>query len=258
MAAFVALLWSDWPGCYAQNCVGEGPCRCVMSDGTGTVDISSLGNQDGTARFPEEFSYDGSAYSFNPCFPISKGGSCKKSAVCQKQSEESYTDMGQQDSAVWAFTGYYSQITYTATSGRQTEVLLICDPAYVNPQLTVIGELEPNKLSLNLWTNCACPNTCERVDPITRGSSALTAGSVLLIIFFAHCLFTLWSGSFTTIKRTKRQGKSSCLTTRSGRHCLDWSRKGLALLRISYAERKQVMKKFESNHSECKSSCWCC
>ncbi|RUS84287.1 hypothetical protein EGW08_007931, partial [Elysia chlorotica] len=95
------------------NCVGDGPCRCAMSDGTGTVDISSLGNQDGTATFPEEYSYDNTVYAYNPCFPISKGGSCKKSAVCQKQLDESYTDMGQQESAVWAFTGYYSQVTYT-------------------------------------------------------------------------------------------------------------------------------------------------
>lgn len=31
------------------NCDGAGPCRCVFSDGSGTVDVSSLGKQDGTA-----------------------------------------------------------------------------------------------------------------------------------------------------------------------------------------------------------------
>lgn len=33
-----------------RTCTGDGPCSCVMSDGSGRVDISSIGNSDGTAR----------------------------------------------------------------------------------------------------------------------------------------------------------------------------------------------------------------
>ncbi|GFR91450.1 cation-dependent mannose-6-phosphate receptor-like isoform X1 [Elysia marginata] len=202
------VLYSMLSGCRGADCVGKGPCRCEMNDGTGTVDISSLGNKDKTARFPDEYSYDGISYAYNPCFPISKGGTCEKSAACQKESDTSYTDMGQQDSAVWTYTGYYPQVTYTSTSGRQTEILLICDPSFVNPQLTVIGELEPNKLSMNLWTNCACPNTCERVDPINSGSSAaLTAGSVMLIIFFSCLLTYLVIGILYNYNKKKATGK---------------------------------------------------
>ena len=37
--------------CQAVTCQDKGPCRCSMSDGSGDVDISSLGKQDGTARW---------------------------------------------------------------------------------------------------------------------------------------------------------------------------------------------------------------
>ena len=30
-----------------KNCVKNGPCSCAMSDGSGTIDISGLGNKDG-------------------------------------------------------------------------------------------------------------------------------------------------------------------------------------------------------------------
>ncbi|GFO14706.1 hypothetical protein PoB_004121100 [Plakobranchus ocellatus] len=49
----LVFFWSPWLHCCRADCVGDGPCRCVMSDGTGTVDVSSLGNQDGTARTTE-------------------------------------------------------------------------------------------------------------------------------------------------------------------------------------------------------------
>ncbi|CAL1535582.1 unnamed protein product [Lymnaea stagnalis] len=167
----------------ALLCEGDGPCRCKYNDGSGTVDISSLGNQDGTARFPDVVSsFDGSSYAYNPCFPATLG-SCKDAAACKKAGDD-YIEMGEQSTAIWSYTGYYPLVTYTTPDGKKTEVMFLCDATRQVPQLDVIGEVITGTVSMNMWSNCACPNQCKRVDPLPTDSS-LTTGSIMVIIFFS-------------------------------------------------------------------------
>ncbi|XP_059165124.1 cation-dependent mannose-6-phosphate receptor-like [Physella acuta] len=187
------------------SCDGKGPCRCVFSDGSGTVDVSSLGKQDGTAGFPDVFSaFDRNTYSYNPCFEFSVGG-CPNAAACKKVGSD-YSLMGKQTTAVWSYTGFYPMVTYTTSDGKKTEVMFICDAAKTTPQLDVIGEVTPGTLSMNLWSNCACANTCKRTDPIPDGSS-LTPGSIMLIIFFVLLFVYFSGGMMVNYVRTKGTGR---------------------------------------------------
>ncbi|GFO14703.1 cation-dependent mannose-6-phosphate receptor [Plakobranchus ocellatus] len=148
--------------------------------------------------FSDEYSYDGTAYSYNPCFSMSLGGTCKKAAVCMRNPDNTYADLGRQDTAVWTYTGYYPQVTYTAASGRSV--------VHCKMDLSHFENEEKVK-SMNMWTNCACPNTCERVDPIGAGSTALTAGSVLLIIFFSASFVYIVVGVIYNYNKNKATGK---------------------------------------------------
>ncbi|CAG5132399.1 unnamed protein product [Candidula unifasciata] len=164
-----------------QTCQGDGPCRCVMSDG-GVVDISSIGNTDGTARFPESPSYDADLFSYNPCFPSGVQG-CNNAAVCQSVNT-SFVNIGSQDSAQWTFRVHYPIVTYTSVD-KKIEVMLICDMNFTNPQLTVIGQLPNGTIGMMLTSRCACPEGCKGVEPTGTSSRALSAGYVTIIVFFA-------------------------------------------------------------------------
>uniref|UniRef100_A0A2C9LU25 Cation-dependent mannose-6-phosphate receptor n=1 Tax=Biomphalaria glabrata TaxID=6526 RepID=A0A2C9LU25_BIOGL len=190
---------------HALSCDGDGPCRCTYSDGSGTVDISSVGLQNGQPRFKDEYSYDRSIYSYNPCFTVSLG-SCQDSAICKKVGSD-YVTMGSQAGVTWSYTGYYPMATYTTSENRRTEVLMMCDKSYTEPRIDVVGELNPGILSINMFTNCACPNVCKRVDPIPDENGGLSTGSILLIIFFVTLIVYVVGGAAFNYHRDQKVGK---------------------------------------------------
>ncbi|KAI8792969.1 cation-dependent mannose-6-phosphate receptor [Biomphalaria glabrata] len=191
LACVVVILLSQrrLQGAAVMTCDGDGPCRCMMNDGSGVVDISTLGFQNGSARFPDvAASFDGQLYSYNPCYPMSEGR-CTNAAAC-KIADDTQTVMGEQTQFTWYFTGYYPLVTYSTSDGRKTEVMFICDENITSPQLDVIGEVTPGTLSLNLWTMCACPNKCPAVMPPAphrhdTDAPTLTTGYIVLIVFFS-------------------------------------------------------------------------
>ncbi|BFY97362.1 hypothetical protein BsWGS_00402 [Bradybaena similaris] len=171
-----------WTWAQTLTCTADGPCRCVMSDGSGVVDISSIGNSDGTARFPESPACNGDMFSYNPCFP-SGVQECANAAVCQAVNN-SFLNIGSQDSALWSYRVQYPIITYTSV-GKKTEVMLICHENFTSPQLTVIGQFPSGTIGMMLTSRCACPGGCRGVEPTFTNSGALSAGYLALIIFFA-------------------------------------------------------------------------
>ncbi|KAH9520381.1 hypothetical protein Btru_060627 [Bulinus truncatus] len=188
----------------ALTCNGDGPCRCTYSDGSGTVDIGSVGRHDGKPQFPDESSYDGSFYSYNPCFPMSQG-SCTDSACCKRVGND-YVTMGTQPSASWSYTGYYPMVSYSTSDGKVTEVVLMCDKSYTVAQIDVVGELRPGILTINMFSICACPNQCKRVDP-PADDEGLSPGSIMLIIFFVLLIVYVVAGSAFNYHRQKTVGR---------------------------------------------------
>jgi hypothetical protein len=77
----LAIIQSIWilTVCEGKSCVTDGPCSCTYDDGSGTVDISSLGNTDGTPRYAL-FSVEDTSLSqqlivqAGPCLGGCKGG----------------------------------------------------------------------------------------------------------------------------------------------------------------------------------------
>jgi hypothetical protein len=48
--AWVLTIGLACPWVEAAQCVGIDMCRCIFDDGSGVIDITSLGNTDGTPR----------------------------------------------------------------------------------------------------------------------------------------------------------------------------------------------------------------
>ncbi|KAH9520380.1 Cln5-like protein 1 [Bulinus truncatus] len=128
--------------------------------------------------------------------------------ACKKEGND-YTDMGKQSNYDWSYTGYYPLVTYSTGGGKKTEVMLICDATKPTPQLDVVGEVVPGTLSMNLWSLCACPNKCPRVDPSQPDSGSLSDGYIVLIVFFSLLFVYLVGGILINFARTRSFSKET-------------------------------------------------
>ncbi|XP_041367371.1 uncharacterized protein LOC121381985 [Gigantopelta aegis] len=170
-----------------KQCVGVGPCACTFDDGSGTVDLSSTGNKDGTARYHDYPGADSYFYSYNPCAPFTDGG-CVDVAVCQTDNAKTaYYNLGTQDTAQWSYDGTNIQIYYYALTDamRETFVTVKCDPKYDEPFVSIQGEqpLGYPQYYVEITTKCACPGMCGTTVP-TDESGSLSGGTILIIIVF--------------------------------------------------------------------------
>ena len=166
------------------TCETQGPCRCHMTDGSGYIDISSLGNQDGTPRWADVIDDFGRGYSFNPCFDFSIGAEgCDNAAVCQSPmiGGTAYETLGTHDSMEWEFNGYNALLKYRLDGGRGADITVACDPTVEDPTLYALGEIQPGISSFTMFSKCACAGACPNVVPAGSGGEGLTLGSILLI-----------------------------------------------------------------------------
>jgi len=199
----LVLLLSTLHSSLAQSCVPDGPCRCVMSDGTGAIDISTLGNQDGTPRFSDVLDPYGASFAVNPCFNFDMDG-CKGVGVCKKPAliGSQYENYGNAETAVMSYNGFNAVMSLTGELGKKSEIMLLCQDTQEFPQLDAIGEMVWDTPSFLLSTKCACPGACESAFPQDGDTGGLTAGSILLITCFVLVLVYLLGGiAFNKVTR---------------------------------------------------------
>ncbi|XP_076469960.1 cation-dependent mannose-6-phosphate receptor-like [Babylonia areolata] len=212
-------------GVWGLTCVGQGPCGCAFDDGSGAIDVSSLGNTDSTPRFADVRGKDNFLYSYNPCYPFSEGN-CTDAAVCQVgNGTQSYRQIGDAKPVQWlnstqaylllqalsetaasswgesmkksyanvSVTAYYEHVEQLPQFViRESFVTFVCDPVAKVPLLEATGgDGTHTTFFFRLTTQCACPNGCVRG---TSGSSSLSAGSVFLIVFFVVLFVYLTGG----------------------------------------------------------------
>nr|ACI90368.1 hypothetical protein [Philodina roseola] len=141
---------------------------CVYQDSQlGTIDLSSIGNLNGTAVFHDVSAIQSNDFlwSYNPCVPFTED-SCQRVAGCQKSkiSGTSYV-IGLQERAQWLNMNGTSSpppsIVYsTLKNDRQLTVQLICDWTASDHRLQVFGEISTGKYLMMLTSRCACWNGC--------------------------------------------------------------------------------------------------
>lgn len=186
-----------------KSCKQDGVCKCTFDDGSGTIDLSPLGKQDGTAliqdQFPQGSSY---AYSFNPCYPFTEG-TCVNAAGCQVDATGNvYYNIGDAGKVTLAYDGTNLIGTYTADDGARTsKVTYKCDPNADPSQDVAVGETQQQLYEFTITSKYCCPQGSDPgpgpgpgPNPQIEVTVSVSVGSVLLIVFFALAVVYLVAG----------------------------------------------------------------
>lgn len=227
---FVIFLSAFVTAVFGQ-CTYRDQCSCSLSDGS-IIDLSTLGNQDQTPAFADQFAADGYFYSYNPCYSFIEG-SCMNAAACQISGDQSTQyQIGDATSVTYSYDGTNVHALYSSTDSqgltRNVDVTLVCDqsgqPPYFSPQ----GEVSSLNYAFSLTTKCACPNGCGAGPPPTNptnptnppgppgpsgpsGSddSGISTGTILCIAVLALAVVYLVAGTVFTMGVRKSKGKEA-------------------------------------------------
>ncbi|XP_033761369.1 uncharacterized protein LOC117343154 [Pecten maximus] len=204
-------------GTCALTCTQKDLCSCKMDDGSGDVDVSTLGNQDGTAMFQDMIAADGLEYSLNLCYPFNEK-SCVNTAACQISLDGSSYAIGDATNVGFE-TDTLDQVHIKYTSVdvagviKTTDVRMICSPSADPPLVTANGETAPgsNSYEFLLYSKCGCAGQCDGGPgprPNKAGSTVtFSVGTIIIIVALSlGCLYMV--GGILYMKMVRHaQGK---------------------------------------------------
>lgn len=178
----------------ARECLGRDQCSCAFDDDQSIIALNSLANSDLTPRFKDLTSADGAIYSYNPCFPFSEGD-CSQAAVCMKATTGQTQNIGDAQTAQFAYKNGKLAVGYTSGSVNlaTTQVILQCDLHACTPTMSVDGKIAPSFYQLTLTSVCACADGCNETGPVhckSAGSRRTSLGlcGLIPILFAANVL----------------------------------------------------------------------
>lgn len=184
------------------TCKKVNSCKCKLDDGK-VIDLDPLAKSNGPAFLDVSDSAGVDLYSWNPCKPFTEG-TCSNAAVCQSHSGAQY-NCGTQDSAQFGYdtSNNVYTVTYSADTVsksnelRTTTLYLYCDqgPDMFQP----IGEAVQGTYALIYKGKYACP----------REDTGISAGTILIIIFFSLVAVYLIGGVLFQIFVRKNSGKNA-------------------------------------------------
>ncbi|KAH3720319.1 cation-dependent mannose-6-phosphate receptor-like [Dreissena polymorpha] len=199
---------------FSDKCEKLSSCKCECPEGI--IDFSSLGMSGNGPRYKDVLAPDGYQYSYNPCDPFSETkpsvyeNHCQNVAACQIifiNGVYQFYDTGVQNSVTFSTVpgtslgiqdhpGNVVVAKYTSADGaRQTEVALVCNPQNEQTAFDTLGEVASAKpLYRHILVS---PFACFE-------SGALSAGSIMLIIFFSLLLaYFLFGVTFNRFGRNQ-------------------------------------------------------
>ncbi|KAL4221140.1 hypothetical protein ACF0H5_019399 [Mactra antiquata] len=181
------------------NCISPDKtgCKCEMTDGSGTIDLTSVGYTDNQPRFKDYPAPDGAKYSYNPCYGFTEG-KCINSAVCMFHGK-SMLSIGQADDVMFQYQQDLKSVV-TAYFTHQTIVLsaqveLICDTTACDPVFDPIGVQEMGLYLFKLTSVCACPGmctssgtkNCKTSSGIWQVGTIICIGFAVIVILYLVC-----------------------------------------------------------------------
>lgn len=178
-----------------NSCVFDHPIH-------GRIDLTSIGFQDGPARFQNLSSNSSSlyTYSFNPCFSFTEDN-CRNVAVCQSISIQSDRISIQffcfsflatsdrlfsfalaiQNSSSWTIDSSNTPVLNYNYGVKTVSIAMICwslDQHFVE----VRQENPANHYSMRLFSHCACWNGCQTPSSTTRTTPSMFSLDFLIQI----------------------------------------------------------------------------
>ncbi|XP_071108775.1 uncharacterized protein [Haliotis cracherodii] len=147
---------------------------CVVDTVSGRVDITPLGNQDGSPRFKDVLGPNSYTYSWNPCYGFSESQYCQNVELCQHDNMLDYT-LGADTTAEFIQNITHLFLAYTSSADvvRKSYIHLICD-AGEEGVFAAQGELPQAVYHFSLRSKYACPKA-KTTTPITTPPATTTA-----------------------------------------------------------------------------------
>ncbi|KAL4222528.1 hypothetical protein ACF0H5_018567 [Mactra antiquata] len=198
-----------------KDCSLDDECSCTFTDGSGKVDLTSLGNTDDTPKFKDVlFKDEGYYYSYNPCGGFTEGDCQDASACVINEDKSEQQQIGDSSNAAFKYDDSSNNVIVAYTSGhgvlRLTTVNLVCDKSACTPSFTPMGEQGAGQFEMTLTTVCACPDGCDASGPKhCSGSGAaggLSGGTILCILFISLLFVYLVAGTIFMKMRLNATG----------------------------------------------------
>uniref|UniRef100_A0A8C5MZU4 Uncharacterized protein n=1 Tax=Leptobrachium leishanense TaxID=445787 RepID=A0A8C5MZU4_9ANUR len=200
LLGLLVLVLGDPSGCIKVN-----PCKCLMKDGSGVVDLASLGDSDGFLMMDKKIVREAGggeteqSVTFSPCHPFSEpedAGNCTRVVLSVKTrdlvtpgSASRCVGFGQQNDNEFNYSNESRSlsVTYQALTDRSISAIVHfnCSPSSsvtfpVNPQ-------DPGMVEILIQSPCVCPSSCQTDD--------VGPGTVILILFAASTAFYFLFGT---------------------------------------------------------------
>ena len=191
---FVLIFFTTWIGAaFSQSteaCIKKiNSCACETEGGYINLEKLDQAKQNGQPKWSAipDVTLTDTTYAYNPCTAFTSTAPCTSVAGCQTQYSNNYA-MGTQESATFQKdTTLGTTLVYTNTGGT-FKVQLVCD-ADKEGDLTNAAQDPslPYDYSMTLTTKYACSDIAP--PPAGHGgkgsgSSGLSPGSIMLIVFF--------------------------------------------------------------------------
>ncbi|XP_072344876.1 uncharacterized protein [Scyliorhinus torazame] len=184
------------------ECIKLNPCKCIMEDGSGVINLAAMGDADGFLERGKPLTASGGEsdpeilYSFSPCLPFSEpvefAFECLNVAAClvtrhQPQSGETvdFLNFGMHEDNEFSYDNISQTLTviYPAShsSPLRTVVRFNCSSSY--SVVVSRDAANPSLFQISVDSPCACPNGCKPQD-VGPGTIISVVFSVTVTAYF--------------------------------------------------------------------------
>uniref|UniRef100_H2YR67 ZP domain-containing protein n=1 Tax=Ciona savignyi TaxID=51511 RepID=H2YR67_CIOSA len=160
LACIVATIFAQ--GAAQLQCNRIEQCKCSMSDGSGDINLKSVGQTNNIPKWTINAGWW--TFRYNPCYAFS---SVQFTGLAVHQIDSaSFTEeynLGLQSSESFGYNATDGvSISYLSHDVlRKSRVVLVCEPTQLTHDLLFVGELIITEYEFVLTGPCACPGMCD-------------------------------------------------------------------------------------------------
>ncbi|KAM5146740.1 uncharacterized protein ACMZJ9_013903 [Mantella aurantiaca] len=203
----MGLVMGDPYGCMKVN-----PCKCLMKDGSGVINLSALGDMEGFLIRDREVERDVDEHrmdqtvTFSPCLPFSEPMAlvnCSRVAVCvvtrNPQTEGSipqYVGYGQHEDNEFSYSNESKVLTVTYKGNHFRAIVHFnCSPTTLVtfPSISDSSDV----MEITVHSPCVCPSSCQAED--------VGPGNIILLMFAVSLAAYLVFGARSLHSMQKRE-----------------------------------------------------
>ncbi|XP_043576463.1 uncharacterized protein LOC122564967 [Chiloscyllium plagiosum] len=188
------MLWVPTSASLLTGCIKVNPCKCIMQDGSGVINLAAMGDADGFLERDAPLTGSGKesdpegSLSFSPCLPFSEPAGlafeCLEVAVCvvvrpraPNGETVDFLNFGRHGNNVFSYDNDSRSLTVTYPASHSSPLHTVVRFNCSSNHSVVLSRTaeNPNLLQIDVDDPCACPNSCEPQDVGPR--------TIILIMF---------------------------------------------------------------------------